>query len=113
VKDTTMADISADPAVLAWLASMTEMWGSPPDERTAAAYLTVLGRFSDEIGQTPSEMIEACTARHEDGRPITTVKGINRYWKLIEARRAEWGQDSSRYLLSFFIHNGVLMQSPV
>jgi len=99
-----------DPAVQKWLASLAEQWGGTPD---VAAKLAVLQRFSDEIGQTPAEMIEACTTRHEDGRPLTTIKGINRYWKLIEARRVEWGQDSSRQLMSFFIHNGVLMQSPV
>lgn len=106
------ADLEAFTTVQTWFSSWREQWGEelPPSERTDK--LNCLFSFCQSLQTTPDEMINQCTLVKEGVRRIS-VKGRRFYWDKIKEIQGSGNSKAANTLRSFFIHNGIMMQTNV
>jgi hypothetical protein len=104
-------DLEGQGAVERWLVELGRHWEIefPPHE--VEARRLALGRFCAMVGQTPDQLIEACMVE-ANGQRRVAPPAIRKYWTLIREFARQHGPDEGRFVISFFVHNGVLMQAP-
>jgi hypothetical protein len=96
-----------------WQSSLKEQWGDEPD---MTARFDALERFCALTGRDPDAMIADCTRLVETGKRIR-IKARREYSeKIAEFQAASGGTPREQQKLgntvrSFFIHNGIFMQS--
>lgn len=112
---TLTRDIAEYETVRQWVSGLTEQWGETPD--MSQRYET-LQSFAGLVGKDPDTMIADCSREVENGKKIR-VKARREYSDRIEEFQAGVEGDARRqakaanYVRSFFIHNGIFMQSGV
>lgn len=100
-------------SVQQWARGLKEQWGDEPD---MSQRLETLQRFADLAGKDPDTMIADCTREVDSGKRIR-IKARREYSALVEQFRASIEGNSrqqakaANFVLSFFIHNGIFMQS--
>jgi hypothetical protein len=102
-------------AVQTWLDGLREHWGTDPleDDPTRLETLEGFARFVDK---EPDEMIRECF-RLKEGQKLLSYKGRTFYYNKIQEFQDSFESESrekvraGNNVRSFFIHNGVFMQS--
>jgi hypothetical protein len=98
-----------------WVRGLAEQWGEAPD---MAPRYAALQTFVELAAADPDKMIADCTREVESGKRIR-VKARREYSEKIEAFQqsvegtAREQARAANYVRSFFIHNGIFMQSGV
>ena len=109
---TTQADFADSAAVRTWFSGLEDQWGEPLSANERREKLSVLQRFLDGSGETPDTWIRQCILVKDGARKIS-VKGRRRAWEAIRAFQDEHGRQAGNTILSFFIHNGIMLQASV
>lgn len=104
-------------AVKTWLEGLRQQWDADPLEEDPGC-LEALERFCLQVDKEPDTIIEECFVL-KGGQKLISYKGRNFYYnKIAEFQDSleEEPRDKVRLgnnVRSFFIHNGVFMQSGV
>ncbi len=95
-----------------WIANLERQWGEKltPAERHLKE--ATLDRFCQLVGKSPDECIDDCILERPGGRKISPKKR-RFFWNAIEQFEQERGANEANTIRSFFIHNGIMMQSGV
>ena len=101
-------------SVKTWRQDLSAQWGGDPLAEDSEK-LDALGRFCAFVGEDPDAIVARCfRVRKSDGERVVSVKWRAHYAEKIREFRARGsGENSPRLaadVLSFLIHNGVLMQ---
>lgn len=103
-------DTSTQTSVQKWFASMETFWEEPLTERERTERLEAIGRFAEAQQSTPDALINDVLSGDEGAASLPRVA---HYWKQIRAFGEEHTPAKASLIMSFFIHNGVLMQAPL
>ena len=99
-------------SVQAWRRDLSEQWGGDPllEEPDKLAALQL---FCDFVGEDPDQIVERCfRVRKADGERVISAKWRTHYAGKVKEFR-ERNADAQRLaadVLSFLIHNGVMVQ---
>ncbi|HUO04261.1 MAG TPA: hypothetical protein VMU16_03585 [Candidatus Binataceae bacterium] len=101
-------------SVRTWRKGLIEQWGGDPLAEEPEK-LVALERFCAFIGEDPDTIVKRCfRIRKEDGERVVSVKWRAHYAEKIKEFRDRSNDPDSRRstadVLSFLIHNGVLLQ---
>ncbi len=101
-------------SVRTWRRDLSDQWGGDPIAEEPGK-LRALARFCEFVGDDPDTIIGRCfRVRKSDGERIISSKWRAHYaGKICEFREHSGDQESHRLgadVLSFLIHNGVLVQ---
>jgi hypothetical protein len=99
-------------SVKAWRRDLSEQWGGDPLSEEPER-VTALERFCEFIGEDPDQIVERCfRVRKSDGQRVISAKWRAHYaGKVKEFRdRTPDSQRLAADVLSFLIHNGVMVQ---
>jgi hypothetical protein len=100
--------------VKAWAEGLRNQWGGDPLAEEPDM-LDALVRFCDFVGEDPDTIAgKLFRIRKADGERVLSVKWRTHYAEKIKAFRAQQGVEGQRRpadVLSFMIHNGVLIQA--
>ncbi len=101
-------------SVRTWRRDLSDQWGGDPIAEEPEK-LQALARFCEFVGEDPDTIIGQCfRVRKLDGERVISTKWRAHYAKKIrEFREQNPDQESQRLganVLSFLIHNGVLIQ---
>lgn len=102
-------------SVKTWLDDLRQHWGTDPLEDDPTR-LDVLERFARFVDKDPDTIIGECFIR-KGGQKVISYKGRTFYYNKIAEFQESLGGDSrdrvrdGNNVRSFFIHNGVFMQS--
>ena len=100
--------------VKAWAEGLRNQWGGDPLAEEPDM-LDALVRFCDFVGEDPDTIAgKLFRIRKADGERVLSVKWRTHYAEKIKEFRARQGTDGQRRpadVLSFMIHNGVLIQA--
>jgi hypothetical protein len=106
--------ISEFDTVKAWGEGLRNQWGGDPLAEEPDM-LDALVRFCDFVGEDPDTIAgKLFRIRKADGERVLSVKWRTHYAEKIKEFRARQGTDGQRRpadVLSFMIHNGVLIQA--
>jgi hypothetical protein len=100
--------------VRTWRRDLSEQWGGDPIAEEPEK-LRALAAFCEFIGDDPDTMVQRCfRVRKSDGERVISNKWRTHYAQKIKEFRDRGSkpeaQRVSRDVLSFFIHNGVMVQ---
>ncbi|HSR58603.1 MAG TPA: hypothetical protein VLL57_10455 [Candidatus Binataceae bacterium] len=99
-------------SVEAWRHDLSEQWGGDPLAEEPDK-LMALQRFCEFIGEDPDQIVARCfRIRKADGERVISAKWRTHYAGKVKEFR-DRNADSQRLaadVLSFLIHNGVMMQ---
>ena len=101
-------------SVRTWRRDLSDQWGGDPIAEEPEK-LQALERFCEFVGEDPDTIIGRCfRIRKLDGARVISAKWRGHYAeKIREFRERNPDQDSQRLganVLSFLIHNGILVQ---
>jgi len=101
-------------SVRTWRRDLSDQWGGDPIAEEPER-LEALARFCEFVGEDPDTIIGRCfRVRKVDGERVISTKWRAHYAeKIREFRERNPDRDSQRIganVLSFLIHNGVLLQ---
>ena len=101
-------------SVRTWRRDLSDQWGGDPIAEEPER-LEALARFCEFVGEDPDTIIGRCfRVRKSDGEQVISLKWRAYYaQKIREFREQNPDQESQRLaanVLSFLIHNGVLVQ---
>jgi hypothetical protein len=101
-------------SVKTWRRDLTEQWGGDPLAEDPEK-LVALRRFCAFVGEDPDAIVARCfRVRKSDGERVISVKWRAHYAEKIREFRAHSDVENPQRLaadvLSFLIHNGVLVQ---
>jgi hypothetical protein len=101
-------------SVRTWRRDLSDQWGGDPIAEEPEK-LQALARFCEFVGEDPDAIIGRCfRVRKSDGERVISTKWRAHYAaKVREFREDNPDQESQRMganVLSFLIHNGVLIQ---
>jgi hypothetical protein len=107
--------IEAYESVRTWRRDLSDQWGGDPIAEEPEK-LVALARFCELLGEDPDTIIERCfRIRKSDGERVVSAKWRAHYAdKIREFREHNPDESSQRFcanVLSFLIHNGVLVQA--
>ncbi|MHB8382820.1 MAG: hypothetical protein ACYDC3_10855 [Candidatus Binataceae bacterium] len=110
----TELNIEGFESVKTWRRDLSDQWGGDPIGEEPAK-LHALTRFCEFVGEDPDAIIARCfRVRKSDGERVISAKWRAHYAERIrEFRERNPDLDSQRLaadVLSFLIHNGVLLQ---
>ena len=112
----TMTDqtIEGYESVRTWRRDLSDQWGGDPIAEEPEK-LHALARFCQFVGEDPDTIIGRCfRVRKSDGERVISTKWRAHYAEKIRRFRELNADEESRHLgadvLSFLIHNGVLVQ---
>lgn len=102
-------------SVRTWRRDLSEQWGGDPIGEQPEK-LHALEQFSEFTGDDPDTIVERCfRVRNSDGERVISSKWRSYYaQKVKEFRARDQGAQSERFaadVLSFLIHNGVMIQA--
>jgi hypothetical protein len=99
--------------VKAWAEGLRNQWGGDPLAEEPEM-VDSLVRFCDFVGEDPDAIIaKLFRIRKDDGERVLSVKWRKHYADKVKEFRGQEGADMPRKgsdVLSFLIHNGVLIQ---
>ena len=101
--------------VKSWLAGLRQQWGTDPLQDDPGC-LEDVERFCRFIDKDPEMMIKECFIR-KSGQKVISYKGRTFYYNKIAEFQDSIDEESrnkvriGNHVRSFFIHNGVFMQS--
>jgi hypothetical protein len=100
--------------VKAWAEGLRNQWGGDPLTEEPEM-LDALVRFCDFVGEDPDAIVgKLFRIRKDDGERVLSVKWRRHYADKVKEFRAQQsvdvGQRRGSDVLSFLIHNGVLIQ---
>lgn len=99
--------------VKAWGEGLRKQWGGDPLAEEPEM-LDALAQFCDFVGEDPDSIVgKLFRIRKSDGERVLSVKWRKHYADKVKEFRAQAGQQNQRSgadVLSFMIHNGVLIQ---
>jgi hypothetical protein len=106
--------IDAYDSVKTWRRDLSDQWGGDPIAEEPEK-LEALARFCEFVGEDPDAIIARCfRIRKSDGEHVISAKWRAHYaQKIREFRERNPDPESQRLaanVLSFLIHNGVLLQ---
>jgi hypothetical protein len=101
-------------SVKTWRQDLSAQWGGDPLAEDPEK-LDALGRFCAFVGEDPDTIVARCfRVRKSDGERVISVKWRAHYAEKIREFRARSNVENPQRLaadvLSFLIHNGVLVQ---
>ncbi len=101
-------------SVRTWRRDLSDQWGGDPIAEEPEK-LQALQRFCEFVGEDPDAIVARCfRVRKSDGEQVISIKWRAHYaQKIREFREQNQDQESQRLaanVLSFLIHNGVLVQ---
>jgi hypothetical protein len=101
-------------SVRTWRRDLSDQWGGDPISEEPEK-LAALGQFCEFVGEDPDTIVARCfRVRKSDGERVISAKWRAHYAEKIREFRARNQAENSRRLaadvLSFLIHNGVLVQ---
>jgi hypothetical protein len=107
--------IEAYESVRTWRRDLSEQWGGDPIAEDPDK-LQALTRFCEFVGEDPDAIVARCfRVRKSDGEQVISAKWRAHYAeKVREFREQNPDHESHRLganVLSFLIHNGVLVQA--
>lgn len=106
--------ISEFDTVKAWAEGLRNQWGGDPLAEEPAM-LEALVRFCDFVGEDPDAIVgKLFRIRKDDGERVLSVKWRKHYADRIKEFRSQADDTADRRgadVLSFMIHNGVLIQA--
>lgn len=103
-------DISTHESVQKWFTSMEKFWEAELTDRERADRLDALGRFAQAQDSNPDAMVADVLSGDEGAAALPRVA---HYWRQIRSFGEENTRAEASLIMSFFIHNGVLMQAPL
>ena len=102
------------PSVAAWDESLRKQWGGDPLAEEPEK-LQALESFCAFVANDPDTIVQRCfRVRKSDGARVLSNKWRTHYADQIKAFRAQGGAEGPRRaaaVLSFLIHNGILIQA--
>jgi hypothetical protein len=102
-------------SVRTWRQGLSNQWGGDPlaeePEKTEA-----LVKFCEFVGEDPDSIVERCfRVRKADGERVISLKWRTHYADKVKEFRARDGSNEgpreAAAVLSFLIHNGILIQA--
>jgi hypothetical protein len=100
-------------SVATWAEGLRQQWGGDPLQEEPEK-LVALETFCDFVGEEPDAIVGRCfRVRKADGERVLSTKWRGHYADRIKEFRAQQAASNSRQaaaVLSFLIHNGVLIQ---
>lgn len=107
-------NIEAYESVMTWRRDLSNQWGGDPIAEEPDK-LQALARFCEFVAENPDAIIARCfRVRKSDGEHVVSAKWRAHYAEKIrefrEQSRDERSQRLGANVLSFLIHNGVLVQ---
>jgi len=109
----TAQAIEAYESVRTWRRDLIDQWGGDPITEDPDK-LQALARFCEFVGEDPDAIIARCfRVRKSDGEQVISAKWRAHYAQKIREFRELNHRESQRLaanVLSFLIHNGVLVQ---
>ncbi|HVA78298.1 MAG TPA: hypothetical protein VNF27_10405 [Candidatus Binataceae bacterium] len=101
-------------SVKTWRRDLSDQWGGDPIAEEPAK-LQALTRFCEFVGEDPDAIVARCfRVRKSDGERVISAKWRAHYAERIREFRQRNPDENSQRLaadvLSFLIHNGVLVQ---